>query len=101
MITLTVCPLSNLKLQVVKDLKDHPLKKKMDLGLKTTINSDDPAYFGGQINQNFIETQKALNLTKEEIYQLARNSFQYSFLSASDKAIFIKELDEYYFAHIS
>lgn len=95
-LALTVCPLSNTALQVVKDLKDHPLKIKIDLGLKTTINSDDPAYFGGHINQNYIATQKALDLTKEELYQLARNSFQYSFLSDDDKKTFIKELDEYY-----
>jgi adenosine deaminase len=95
-LALTVCPLSNTALQVVKDLKDHSLKKMMDLGLKITINSDDPAYFGGQVNQNYIDTQKALNLTKEELYQLARNSFQYSFLPENDKAFFIAELDEYY-----
>ena len=77
-LALTVCPLSNTALQVVKDLKDHSLKKMMDLGLQTTINSDDPAYFGGQVNQNYIDTQKALNLTKEDLYQLAKNSFKYS-----------------------
>lgn len=95
-LALTVCPLSNTALQVVKDLKDHSLKKMMDLGLKITINSDDPAYFGGQVNQNYIDTQKALSLTKEELYQLARNSFQYSFLPENNKAIFIAELDAYY-----
>lgn len=95
-LALTVCPLSNTALQVVKDLKDHSLKKMMDLGIKTTINSDDPAYFGGQVNQNYIDTQKALKLTKEEIYQLAKNSFQYSFLPENDKTTFIAELDAYY-----
>lgn len=95
-LALTVCPLSNTALQVVKDLKDHSLKTMMALGIKTTINSDDPAYFGGQVNQNYIDTQRALNLTKVEIYQLARNSFQYSFLPENDKATFIAELDTYY-----
>jgi adenosine deaminase len=95
-LALTVCPLSNTALQVVKDLKEHSLKTMMDLGIKTTINSDDPAYFGGQVNQNYIDTQEALNLSKEELYQLARNSFQYSFLPENDKVEFIKELDEYY-----
>ncbi|PJB14340.1 MAG: adenosine deaminase [Flavobacteriales bacterium CG_4_9_14_3_um_filter_32_8] len=95
-IALTICPLSNVALQVVKDLKDHSLKKKIDLGLKTTINSDDPAYFGGHINQNYMDTQKALNLTKEELYQIARNSFQYSFLPAIEKEKLILELDLYY-----
>ena len=66
-IALTVCPLSNTALQVVDDLKNHPLKKMMDLGLKVTINSDDPAYFGGQVNKNYIEIQKALDLTKKDI----------------------------------
>ena len=98
-LALTVCPLSNTALQVVKDLKDHSLKEMMNLGIKTTINSDDPAYFGGQVNQNYIDTQKALNLTKEELYQLARNSFQYSFLTTEEKEKHINELDEYYNAN--
>lgn len=93
---LTVCPLSNTALQVVKDLKDHPLKKMMQLGLKATINSDDPAYFGGQVNKNFEDTQLALDLSKEELYQLARNSFQYSLLGDDEKSELIEELDTYY-----
>lgn len=100
-LALTVCPLSNTALHVVADLKDHSLKKMMDLGLKITINSDDPAYFGGQVNQNYIDTQKALNLTKADLYQLAKNSFQYSFLPESVKNKFIEELDEYYLNHNS
>jgi len=93
---LTVCPLSNTALQVVGDLKDHPLKKMMDLGLKVTINSDDPAYFGGQVNQNYIDTQKALELTKQDLYELAKNSFQYSLLDQKTKQQYIDELDGYY-----
>jgi adenosine deaminase len=95
-LALTVCPLSNTALQVVKDLKDHSLKKMMNFGIQATINSDDPAYFGGQVNQNYIDTQKALDLTKEDLYKLAKNSFKYSFLPAADKAIHIAELDAYY-----
>jgi adenosine deaminase len=95
-LALTVCPLSNTALQVVTDLKNHPLKKMMNLGLKITINSDDPAYFGGQVNQNFIEIQKALNLTKKDIYELAKNSFQYSFLDDKTKQIYLTELENYY-----
>lgn len=95
-IALTVCPLSNLALKVVEDLKMHPLKKMMELGLKVTINSDDPAYFGGQITQNYIEIQKALNLTAVEIYQLAKNSFQYSLLEEKNKQMYINELDLYF-----
>jgi len=96
---LTVCPLSNTALQVVKDLKDHPLKKMMDLGLKVTINSDDPAYFGGQVNQNYIEIQSALNLTKEDLYTLAKNSFQYSLLSEDLKVQYLNALEIYYKAN--
>lgn len=95
-IALTVCPLSNTALQVVDDLKNHPLKKMMNLGLKVTINSDDPAYFGGQVNQNYIEIQKALNLTKQDLYELAKNSFEYSLLNKDLKQKYIKELDEFY-----
>jgi len=95
-LALTVCPLSNTALQVVTDLKNHPLKKMMNLGLKITINSDDPAYFGGQVNQNFIEIQEALNLTKSDLYELAKNSFQYSFLDTKTKQTYLKELENYY-----
>ncbi len=96
-IALTVCPLSNTALQVVDDLRNHPLKKMMGLGLKVTINSDDPAYFGGQVNQNYIDIQKALNLTKQEIYELAKNSFQYSLLDKATKQEYIEELQFYCF----
>jgi len=98
-LALTVCPLSNTALQVVTDLKDHPLRKMMALGLKVTINSDDPAYFGGQVNQNYLDTQKALGLTKAELYELAKNSFQYSFLSENQKNKHLIELDYFYANH--
>lgn len=94
-IALTVCPLSNTALQVVEDLKDHPLKKMMELGLKVTINSDDPAYFGGQVNQNYIEVQEALDLTKQDLYELAKNSFQYSLLDEASKQQYLEELEAY------
>jgi adenosine deaminase len=94
-IPLTVCPLSNLKLKVVKNLKDHPLKKMLQKGMIATINSDDPAYFGGYINENYIAVADALSLTKENIYRLARNSFEASFLPDNQKEILIKKLDEY------
>jgi adenine deaminase len=95
-IPLTVCPLSNLKLQVVKNLAHHPLKKMIDKGLMVTVNSDDPAYFGGYINANYIAVAEALNLTKEEIYMIARNSFAASFLNAEEKNIMLKKVDDYY-----
>ena len=93
---LTVCPLSNLALKVVDNLKDHPLKNMMDLGLKVTVNSDDPAYFGGQVNKNYEEIQKALGLNKKDLYTLARNSFAYSLLDDEKKSEFIEELDTYF-----
>lgn len=94
-LALTVCPLSNTALQVVSDLKDHPLKKMMQKGLKVTINSDDPAYFGGQLNANFEAIQEALALNKEEIVELAENSFKYSLLSEEEKEIHLKEIQQY------
>jgi adenosine deaminase len=84
--TLTVCPLSNLKLCVVDNLKAHPLKRMLDLGLKATVNSDDPAYFGGYLVQNYAQTAQALGLTRDDIRTLAINSFEGSFLSAAEKA---------------
>jgi len=96
---LTVCPLSNTALQVVTDLKDHPLRKMMELGLKVTINSDDPAYFGGQVNQNYIAIQKALNLSKKDLYELAKNSFQYALLDDKTKQVYLNELKTYYINH--
>jgi len=98
-LALTVCPLSNLSLQVVKDLKEHPLKRMMDKGLKVTVNSDDPAYFGGQVNQNYLEIQKALDLQKEDLIELARNSFAYALISEDLKEKYLKELEEYIANH--
>ena len=84
---LTVCPLSNLKLCVVKDLREHNLARMLRDGLCVTINSDDPAYFGGYMNTNFIATADALDLSKEELGQLARNSFEAAFVSDEQKQI--------------
>lgn len=95
-IALTVCPLSNTALQVVDDLKNHPLKNMINLGLKVTVNSDDPAYFGGQINKNFEEIQKALDLTKEDLYNLSKNSFEYSLLDEATKEKHLSELETYF-----
>ena len=93
-VPLTVCPLSNVKLKVFDTLEQHNLKRLLQLGLCATINSDDPAYFGGYIGKNFVDTQKALDLTREEIHALARNSFTASFLSDAEKARHLAELDE-------
>lgn len=92
-ITLTVCPLSNLRLCGVKRLEDHPLKRMLAAGLHATVNSDDPAYFGGYVNDNFIRTGDAIGLTADEIITLARNSFEGSFLSDAEKAGYLAEID--------
>lgn len=92
-LTLTVCPLSNLSLCVVNDLKDHPMKRMLELGLNATINSDDPAYFGGYVNQNYRETAAAVGLTRDDIITLARNSFTGSFLSDVEQAPHLAEID--------
>lgn len=94
-IPLTVCPLSNVKLCVFKSLEDHNLKKLLDLGLCVTVNSDDPAYFGGHITENLLASQKALGLTRHDIYTLARNAFEASFLRADEKQRLIAELDRF------
>ncbi len=91
---LTVCPLSNVKLCVFKTLAEHNLFTLLEAGLCVTINSDDPAYFGGYMNQNFVETFEALpQLTARHAYQLALNSFEASFASADDKQRWSKQLD--------
>jgi adenine deaminase len=78
-IPLTVCPLSNIRLRVFDTMRDHPLREMLARGLKVTINSDDPAYFGGYVNDNYIAAADALGLTREELEQLSRNSFEASF----------------------
>jgi adenosine deaminase len=93
--TLTVCPLSNLKLCVVKDLEAHPLKRMLDLGLKATVNSDDPAYFGGYLGENWLQTARAVGLTREDLVTLARNSFTGSFLEPAEIAGHLSEIDAY------
>ena len=90
---LTVCPLSNLKLGVISEMKRHPLREMMARGLVVTVNSDDPAYFGGYVNANYRAVQDALGMNEEELYVLARNSFEASFLSKTDKKALIAELD--------
>ena len=92
---LTVCPLSNLNLKVVADMKNHPLRRMLDLGLKATVNSDDPAYFGGYINENYFAVAEALDLTEAHLYSLARNSFEASFIGEDQKATYIAKLDEF------
>ena len=95
-IALTVCPLSNLKLCVFPDLASHNLRQLLDAGLAATVNSDDPAYFGGYMNENFTQTFAAGPLTARHAYTLARNSFEASFIDASAKARQVERLDAYF-----
>ena len=90
---LTVCPLSNLKLRVIDTIDHHPLARMLDQGLRATVNSDDPAYFGGYIAGNFAAVASALPLSTEALVQLARNSFQASFLDDRAKASHLAEID--------
>jgi adenosine deaminase len=90
---LTVCPLSNLRLRVVHDLAHHPLRHMMEKDLLVSLNSDDPAYFGGYVNDNFRALSAALNLGAAEIIALARNSFVSSMMPQADKARALAEFD--------
>ena len=92
-IPLTVCPLSNVKLCVFEKLEDHNLKRLLDEGLMVLVNSDDPAYFGGYLNTNLIECQKALNLSINDVKRLAINSFKSSFLSRNEKKKWIDQIN--------
>lgn len=90
---LTVCPLSNLKLCVVDDMRAHPLKRMLDAGLTVTVNSDDPAYFGGYVAENFAAIDAALGLTGEELTEIARNGFSAAFLANDEKARRLADFD--------
>ena len=91
-IPLTVCPLSNIKLKIFDELKDHNLKQMLNEGLLISLNSDDPAYFGGYINKNYIESQKLLNLSLKDIKRLIANSFESSFLDKEKKEEWIRKI---------
>ena len=92
---LTVCPLSNLALCVVDDLADHNLKRLLDAGLKVTVNSDDPAYFGGYVADNYLAVAQALNLSRAELARCARNSLEACFAPQDQRSAWLGELDSY------
>lgn len=101
-IPLTVCPFSNVKLRIFPTLAEHNLAQLLAIGLKVTVNSDDPAYFGGYINQNFVELFEALpSLGAHEAYVLARNSFEASFIPAERRLELIGHLDRFFLAALS
>lgn len=99
-IPLTVCPLSNIKLRVFDQMADHNILTLLKQGLKVTVNSDDPAYFGGYVNENFFVLHRELDLNREQAIQLARNSFEASFLAPREKQRLIERLEQYVQASI-
>jgi len=99
-IALTVCPLSNVKLRVFDRMEQHNLLQLLDAGLAATVNSDDPAYFGGYMNDNFIATFDALPLGLSHAQRLARNSFSASFLPAAQKQRYLDEVDAFFAAAV-
>jgi adenine deaminase len=98
-VPLTVCPLSNLRLRVVDDIRRHPLRTMMDKGLFVTVNSDDPAYFGGYVTENYVAVQQGLDLSDQDLTRLARNSFAASFLPEEEKRALLRRVDEYAATH--
>jgi adenosine deaminase len=92
-IPLTVCPLSNVRLRVVDDLAHHPLRRMMDKGLMVTVNSDDPAYFGGYVKQNYLASSQALALGRDEIAAIVRNGIEASLMTPPEKATLLAEVD--------
>ncbi|MEU7139309.1 adenosine deaminase [Nocardia sp. NPDC046473] len=96
-IPLTVCPFSNVRLRVIDKLADHPLRQMLELGLVATVNSDDPAYFGGYVQDNFDGIRDALDLTVDQLRTLARNSFEASFIDEPTRARYLNEVDAYRF----
>jgi adenine deaminase len=92
-VPLTVCPLSNVRLRVVEDLAHHPLRRMLDKGLVATVNSDDPAYFGGYVGENYRAAAQALRLSRDEVAAIARNGLAASLMLKSEKAALLAEVD--------
>lgn len=95
-VALTVCPLSNIKLRVFDDMKQHTLKQLLAQGVAVTVNSDDPAYFGGYVNENYSAIIVALKLDDDEVYTILRNGFEASFVTPEERAALIAKLDRYW-----
>lgn len=92
---LTMCPLSNLKLQVIDSVAEHPLKRLLDAGLCVTVNSDDPSYFGGYVNDNYLACQQAFGLSRQDLAQLARNSFEAAFIPQEQRLAAFAQVDDW------
>jgi len=95
-IALTLCPTSNVALKVIQKMNEHPVAKMLEKGIIATIHSDDPAYFGGYMNENYYQTAKALNLSLGQIQQLAINAFEASWMSTAEKVNRINEVKDYF-----
>ncbi|QRN84125.1 adenosine deaminase [Chloroflexota bacterium] len=95
-IPLTVCPLSNIKLCVFDEMGQHNIKQLLDLGVRVTVNSDDPAYFGGYMNENFLATQAGLDLSKKDLYQISRNAIEAAFVDEDRKQALLDELSDFH-----
>ncbi|MET0963998.1 MAG: adenosine deaminase [Noviherbaspirillum sp.] len=95
-VALTVCPLSNVKLRVFNEIGDHNILRLLDAGVAVTVNSDDPAYFGGYVNDNYMALFEALPLTRDHAYRLSRNSFAAAFLDDDAKARYLRLVDDYF-----
>ncbi len=95
-IPLTVCPISNVKLRVFPDLASHNLKRLLEAGVCVTINSDDPSYFLGYMNDNYLATQEALSLSREQVHRIARNGFDAAFLDASARDRYLAQVDRHF-----
>jgi adenine deaminase len=93
---LTVCPISNVKLRVFPDLASHNLKRLLEAGVCVTINSDDPSYFLGYMNDNYLATQEALSLSREQVHQIARNGFDAAFLDAATRERYLAQVDHHF-----
>ena len=96
---LTVCPLSNIKLAVFDDMRQHNLLKLLDAGVNVTINSDDPAYFGGHVNENYAALIAALDLSEQQCYRLLRNSLESAFATPELRQSMVTRLDQYWARH--
>ena len=97
-VPLTVCPLSNVRLRVVSTMAEHPLKRMLEAGLCVTVNSDDPAYFGGYLTENLLAAHRALGMDADGIRRLLKNSFRSSFLSGMEREKFAVEVDSHFSA---
>lgn len=95
-IPLTVCPLSNIKLCVFDEMGQHNIKQLLDLGVRVTVNSDDPAYFGGYMNENFLATQAGLDLSKQDLYQISRNAIEAAFVDEDRRQALLDELSDFH-----